>query len=783
MATMSNYFVNSKKLIADSSSIVKGQKYRFTILSDILVRLEYSESGVFEDRATQRVICRSFDKVNYNIVETDNLIQIKTVYFTLTYDKNKPFTPINLKVLLNESNKEWTYHSKEVRNFGSLNYSLDNYQGQNLLARGLYSSDGFASIDDSNSLVLSDNDEFVFRENKEIDVYLFVYRREFNKCLEDYYRLTGYPSFIPRYALGNWWYKNEDYNMQDIGEVVKKFYENNIPISVFLLGNSWHDNNSNFDFNKELFPNMQILNNFFKSNKIKFGVTISPQLGITNQDRLYDEAKVALNNNSSRINVMPFNLSNTNFYFNNYINSLNSQGVDFFSIDYNNSKDLFNLWLANHYHYTYLPVKTSKRGLILSRNSMIAPHRYPVIFTGYTKVGWDTLSILPYYNASSANMGISFVASAIGGYYNGIEDSELYMRYVQFGVFSPILILASDKGKYYKREPWRWSKLTLDIIGDYLRLRHRLIPYIYSEAYIYYKIGSPLLQPLYYAYPKIYDEPTYKNEYYFGTRFLIAPITKKKNPIMNRVVQRIFIPDGVWYDFKSGKKYPGNRNYMSFYKDEDYPAFVKEGSIIPMSLDYTTDAPHNMEIQVFPGKSDIYNLYEDDGVSEGYKKGDYLITNFEYVYNKDNVLLKIKRLEGRSSSVVQNRSYKIVFRNMRSAIVTVLVSSREHEFSSYINRNDFIVEIKDVSVLDNIEVNCKGNNIEIEAVNLINDDIANILDDLEIETVLKQKIDAILFSDLSIKSKRIEIRKLRRYKLEPKFIKMFINLLEYINQV
>lgn len=780
---MTNYFINGSKNLAENSSIVKGQKYRFTILSDMLVRMEYSPNGIFEDRLTEQIICRKFPKVNYNVTESDALIQIKTIYFTLTYVKEKPFTSINLKVLLNESNKEWTYQSKEVRNFGSTNYSLDNYQGSNLLAKGLYSADGFSAIDDSNSLVLSDNDEFIARENKEVDVYLFVYRREFSKCLETYYTLTGYPELIPRYALGNWWYKNEDYNMQDIGEVVKKFYENNIPISIFLLGSNWHDNINNYQFDNNKFSNVDILNNFLESNKIKLGLTISPQLGINTQDTYYKEASDLIRSNSANVKLMPFNFTTISFYFDKYISNLVNKGVDFFSLDYNNSKDLNNLWLLNHYHYTYLPTKTNKRGLILSRNSMIAPHRYPVIFSGFTKVNWETLNVLPYYNASSANMGISFVANPIGGYYNGIEDSELYMRYVQFGVFSPILILASDRGKYYKREPWRWSKLTLDVIADYLRLRHRLIPYIYSEAYVYHKTGAPLVQPLYYNYPKIYDEPLYKNEYFFGSSFLIAPITKKKNTIMNRVVQRIFIPEGTWYDFQNGKKYPGNRYYMSFYKDEDYPAFVKEGSIIPMSLDYTTSSPVNLEVQVFPGKNNIYNMYEDDGTTLAYKKGEYLITNFEYIYAKDNVTLKIKRLEGRSGNIVQNRNYKIVFRNMRTAIAKVSVSGQQHEFISYSDKTNFVVEIKNISVLNNIEINCRGNNIEIDAVNLINDDIAKILDDLEIETVLKEKIDAILFSDLPIRKKRIEIRKLRRYRLEPKFIKMFINLLEYINQV
>ena len=106
-----------------------------------------------------------------------------------------------------------------------------------------------------------------------------------------------------------------------------------------------------------------------------------------------------------------------------------------------------------------------------------------------------------------------------------------------------MLIIASDDGKYYKREPWRWNESQQAIIKKYLKLRTKLIPYIYTEDYIYSKSGSPLIQPLYYKYPKIYDEPNYKNEYFFGSRMLICPIIKHKNPVMNRVVQRLFIPE------------------------------------------------------------------------------------------------------------------------------------------------------------------------------------------------------------------------------------------------
>ena len=224
MATMSNYFVDSKKLVADNSSIIKGQKYRFTILSDILVRMEYSPNGVFEDRATEQVVCRKFDTINYNVVETENLIQIKTIYFTLTYDKEKPFTGMNLKVLLNESNKEWTYQNKEVRNFGSINYSLDNYQGSSLLGKGLYSSDGFSAIDDSNSLVLSDNDEFILREN----IIKIKNNTKTKIDLEEISKSNNLKGLFVKEILDE--LKENNYN--------KKILENALEIGLEILNNS-----------------------------------------------------------------------------------------------------------------------------------------------------------------------------------------------------------------------------------------------------------------------------------------------------------------------------------------------------------------------------------------------------------------------------------------------------------------------------------------------------------------------------------------------------------------
>ena len=132
----------------------------------------------------------------------------------------------------------------------------------------------------------------------------------------------------------------------------------------------------------------------------------------------------------------------------------------------------------------------------------------------------------------------------------------------------------------------------------------------------------------------------------------MAPIINKKDPIMNRVVHRMFIPEGTWYDIFTGKKFPGNRNYISFFKDEDYPVFAKAGSIIPMGYNENvndTTPPKNMEIQVFPGVSNTYHMYEDDGLSDLYKKGYYLLTNIE----KDNSIYSNSKAYGNIEYIIE----------------------------------------------------------------------------------------------------------------------------------
>ena len=797
------FIINQDNAIANEKAVFKGKYYRITILTERLIRFEYSNEGIFEDRPTQLVLFRKFDVPPLSVRQDDKYLEITTKYFKLEYTKDKPFSTSkivpggNLRVSLLSTDKIWYYGHPEVRNYLATGVSLDDLNDKLKLRKGLYSTDGFVSIDDSTSYIIEADGTLVPRpKNKIIDLYLFIYRKDFGLCLKDYFDLTGRPPLIPRYTLGIWWSRNYNYSDEQLLKLLEKFNKHQIPLSVLLLDKDWHirnyDKNENlitgYSFNKQLFPAPYEFINKIHSLGLKIGLNINPVEGIHPHEEMYGKAATYLEQAEKKaIPFAPLNPKFLEVYLKLLLNPLEALGIDFFWNDYYNKKDLLSLWILNHYHFLNSNRSDAKRGMLLARNSLIAGHRYGILYSGKTKVSWDTLKVLPFYNSTSSNIGISWWSHDIGGFYSGIEDGELYLRYVQLGTFSPIFRIHVDRGKYYKREPWLWDVQTYEIIKDYMHLRHRLIPYLYNEAYKYHRIGTPLVQPLYYKFPQIYDDSLYKNEYYLGSELMVSPITDKKDRVMNRVVHKFYLPAGIWYDFKTGKKFPGNRSYVSFFRDQDYPVFAKCGSIIPLSNDIENNninPPKNLEIHIFPGRSNNYILYEDDGYTNIYRQGYYLLTSIDYNYRESNYTVIIRALEGKSGIVPKTRNYKIRFRNTKQTEdVIAYVNDKQVPVNFYVDENDFVIEIKEVSSVSQLTISCKGKAIEIDAVRLINEDIDGIISDLPIETDLKEVIANILFSNLEVKKKRIEIRKLRRKGLEDKFIRMFLKLLEYIEQI
>lgn len=789
---------------SDDKSIIQGSNFRISVITERIVRLEFSPSGQFIDRPTQLVSKRDLGLADFSVKQDTQHLQIATKYFNLTYLKRAPFTGTkvdpakNLKISLisrdRDRNKDWYYGHPEARNMLGNMISVDLNNERNL-SKGLYSLDGFASIDDSKSKIIMEDGTLTDPPADHIDIYVFMYDRDFKQALFDYFKLTGSPALVPRYALGNWWSRNITYDDKNTDELIKKFEKKKIPISVMLFDHDWHYRDvgeykalkTGYTFNKNLFKNPQAMIEKFHKRGIRVGLCIDPTEGYYPHEEFYNYVKNFLQLSENKIVLFdPLNPKLMDVLFKVFLHPLESIGVDFFWNDYKGDNDIYKLWATNHYMFLDSSRNLGKRGMLLARNGIYAPHRYPVLYGGSSEISWDSLKKLPFQYLNAANIGVSFWSHDVGGNHGGVEEGELYIRYLELSVFSPILRFHGARGPYYKKEPWLWDVKTTSIAADYLRLRHRLIPYLYTESYNYTKSGTPLIQPFYYNYMWVYDDELYKNQYYFGSQLLVCPILDKKDVTMNRTIHRFFIPDGVWYDFVTGKKFPGNKKYVSFFKEEDYPVFAHAGSIIPLSnrSDYNnTGLPTDLEIQIFPGVSNTYTLYEDDGITSLYKEGYYLKTSIDYNYLRNNYTVIIRSIDGKSGIVPDKRNYKMVFRNTKQADdVTAYFNEQKIDVNAYVDGNDFVVEVMNCPTIGQLTINCRGKDIEIDAVRLINDDVDSILVDLQINTYLKEDIAAIMFGNLTISKKRIAIRKLKKKGLSKEYISLFLKLLEYISE-
>lgn len=751
----------------NQNCIFKGDKYRITILSNSLVRLEYNEFGSFLDNFTQMVINRKFDLPNIEVKEDDKYLEIKTDCFTLYYTKNMPFKN-NIKIV--SFNHEWRFDHPEARKY-DITYG-----------KSLYSLDGFVSLDDD-TCILKENGLYEKREGIFTDKYVFLYGNDFNRCLKDYYTLTGYPLMIPRYALGIWWSKDKNYSSSELKQLVLDFKNNRIPLSVILLSHNWHVNiykgtlkKSGFTFNGNLINDPLSLINYLHANGVRLGLSVNPLEGLYPYESSYNDLLNYLNKDEN--GIVPFNVLNPkciDVYLKVLIHPLDNLGIDFYC-----NED----FLVRNYNFIDMKRNYQKRPITLSNVTGLVDHRYGVVYTGKKVVDFKSLNDVVRFNSLCSNNGVNFFTTDIGGYDGGVESSDLYTRFVQLGTFLPIFKFGSGESKYYKREPWRWDTETYEISKYYLTLRQKMIPYLYSEAYKY-SLGKLLIEPIYYKYPSFYDNEIYRNEYYFGESFLIAPITNEMDEVMKRTVHKFYIPEGIWYDFSTGKKYPGERKYISFYNLKDYPIFVRAGAIIPFGYNddiNNVNTPSNLEIQIFPGKSNKYVLYEDDGVSSFYKQGYFIKTEIEYNYFPNNYTVIIRPIEGKSNIIPDKRNYRIVFRNVRNAD-EVIVYEQDMRIvpKTYVDGSNFIVELSSVRTVSQLTINCKGRDIEIDAVKIIDDDIYSILNDLNISTSLKDKIDSIIFSDDSVSKKRIRLRKLKG--LDYKNLRVFLRLLEHIKQL
>lgn len=185
------------------------------------------------------------------------------------------------------------------------------------------------------------------------------------------------------------------------------------------------------------------------------------------------------------------------------------------------------LWMLNHLHILDI-CRNGKRPMFFSRFSGPGAHRYPIGFSGDTYITWEALKLQPYFTSTASNIGYCWWSHDIGGHMRGCDEPELLTRWIQLGVFSPINRLHSSANEFLHKEPWYFEAEYRSVMENCLRLRHSLFPYLYTMNYRCHTELEPLIQPMYYSYPKCREAYFSPQQYMFGTELMVCAISEKR---------------------------------------------------------------------------------------------------------------------------------------------------------------------------------------------------------------------------------------------------------------
>lgn len=665
---------------AEDAAIIQGEKYRFTVLTEEMIRLEYCEDGQFEDRATQCVIDRKFKVPEYQVIENEESLEIITDKIHLVYNKQK-FTDYGLSVQVRGNIS--VYHSiwhfgEEATDLRGTARTLDEADGAIELEHGIISRFGYGILDDSRSLVITEDGWVEPRKEDCIDIYFLGYGHEYEHCLKDYYHLTGKTPLLPRYALGNWWSRFYRYNDQEYKALMTRFEKEEIPFSVSVIDMDWHlvdidpkygSGWTGYTWNKELFPDPKEFMTWLHDHGLKVTLNVHPAGGVQAHEEKYKEMAEAMGRDWEKEEPVNFDVTDQKFlkaYFEYLHHPNEEEGVDFWWLDWQQGglskiPGLDPLWMFNHYHYLDSG-RRGKRRLTFSRYAGMGSHRYPVGFSGDTIISWESLAFQPYFTANASNVGYGWWSHDIGGHMKGYRDEELSTRWIQFGVFSPIMRLHSSNSAFTGKEPWNYNAISENIMKRYLKLRHEMIPYLYTMNYHASHDGQPLIRPMYYLEPEQPEAYEVPNEYYFGTELVVCPITEPTDKAAGTACVKAWIPEGKWYDIFSGLKYDGGRMLELYRSLEDIPVLAKEGAIIPLTdlTEYTNSVenPKELAVKIVPGKKNAFILMEDTGDTCEDKEENWAQTKLEWINENEFI---IHPANGNLDVIPKCRTWKMEF--------------------------------------------------------------------------------------------------------------------------
>lgn len=693
--------------VTTPANVVQGDRWRISLLTDSLVRFEWSERGRFEDGTTQVVLNRDFPVVEFTQETRDGLLLIDTKELHIVYDM-RAFSKEGLSVLVKGVETQfntWHYGDKNVHNLGGTARTLDVADGPIDLENGMLSFDGWAILDDSRSCDIADiptvrgaDNPFgawpVPRDNDEKDFYFFGYGHRYLDAIHDYLRLTGPAPLLPRYALGNWWSRFYQYSEESYTKLMDRFHTEGLPFTVAVIDMDWHVTQppagmgsgwTGYTWNRELFPEPKRFLQGLHSRGMATALNVHPRDGIRSFEDGYEKAAKTVGIDPTSGAPVEFDLTSPVFlkaYFDLH-HDLEADGVDFWWLDWQQGgvtrqKGLDPLWMLNHVHYLDSG-RDGKRPLTFSRYAGPGSHRYPVGFSGDVVVSWESLDFQVYFTATASNIGYGWWSHDIGGHMFGYRDEELQARWYQFGAFSPINRLHSTCSPFNGKEPWNFRAEVRDTMESALRLRHAMLPYLYTMNWRFAAEGLPLVEPMYWRAPDNDNAYEVPGEYWFGSELVAAPITQPMCRAVQRAKANVWLPQGTWFDFFDGRRYEApetaGRRLEVWRGLGAIPVFAKAGGIVPMQqVDGTTPSelnsianPDHLDVVLFPGADGEFSLVEDDGTNMSAAPETAALTDIRLEWNGGMARVDVAPVHGAVDVVPDRRSWTFVLRGVAPA--------------------------------------------------------------------------------------------------------------------
>ncbi len=695
--------------VASSAAVLTLGHARFTVLTPQLIRMEWAADGRFEDHASLVFINRRLPVPKFTSHQQNGQLQLDTDALHLKYtpgDSEGKFTASNLEISYKLDGRQVTWRPGDAPsgNLQGTTRTLDGALGNKTrepIGEGLISRDGWVVVDDSTRpLFDSDNFDFTQGEKSEWpwvmerpagarqDWYFFGYGHEYKRALGDYVKVAGRIPLPPRFAFGAWWSRYWAYSDQELEELVRGFHENNTPLDVFVIDMDWHktfgrhfeiqDQSghakgwSGYSWDPLLFPAPAQFLAKLHSEGLKTTLNLHPASGVQPWEMQYPAMAKAMDIDPASGKFVPFDITSKKFatnYMDILHHPLEREGVDFWWLDWQQEANTQTpgvnpTWWLNYVHFTDQE-REGKRPLLFHRWGGLGNHRYQIGFSGDTISQWPSLAFQPWFTATAANVGYAYWSHDIGGHMPGAVDPELYTRWIQFGIYSPILRTHTTKNPDAERRIWAYPEPYAGIMRSAFQLRYAMQPYIYTEARRTYDTGVAFLRPLYYDWPGADEAYSMPSEYLFGDNLIVAPVVTPMDTETQLSRKKNWLPPGEWIEQASGAHFRGPANIERSFAIDEIPVYARAGTILPMQppMRYTGEKPVDpLILSIFPladGQQASYEVYEDDGKAEAYKWGVFTRTPVTARQQGDELTVTIEPVRGHFAGMLLARGYEL----------------------------------------------------------------------------------------------------------------------------